>query len=230
MTREDANVETAARWLLTAALEHVPFDGWSERTLAKAVEDTGVDAGMARLAFPRGPLDMLLAFHRDLDRQTAAWVAAEGGVGRVRDRVAGAVRRRIELSAPHREAARRGALMLALPTHATEGARALWRTADSIWTALGDDSRDYNWYTKRAILAGVCGATAMRWLEDESEDCAATWRFLDRRIEGVMRFEKVKAGLRRSPLAGALLAGPRALLRCVVAPPARERPPTGMPG
>lgn len=223
-------VEVAAEQLLAAALNHAPFDGWSERTLCKAIEETGIDAGLARLAYPRGALDMLLAFHRDLDRRTAEAIVAEAGEGRIRDRVTAAVRHRIEESIPHREAARRGALTLALPTHATEGARLLWRTADAIWTALGDPSLDYNWYTKRATLACVYGVTALRWLEDESEDYAATWRFLDRRIDGIMKFEGAKAALRRSPLAGALLVGPRAMLRCVVAPPARKVPPSGMPG
>lgn len=225
-----ANVETAARRLLAAALDHVPFDGWSERTLVKASQDARVDLDMARLAYPRGAFDILLAFHRDLDDQAAFHIAQTGSAGRVRDRVTAAVRQRIELAAPYREAVRRGALTLALPLNATEGARILWRTADTLWIALGDPSRDYNWYSKRAILAGVYGATAMRWLEDDSVDFAATWRFLDRRIEGVMRFEKAKASLRKSPLAATLLAGPRALLRCVSAPSARDAPPTGMPG
>ena len=96
--------------------------------------------------------------------------------------------------------------MLALPHHAAEGARAIWGTADAIWTALGDRSTDINWYTKRVSLSAVYGATVLYWMGDDSEGHQATWDFLDRRIETVMSFEKTKAALRENPLAKALIA------------------------
>ena len=66
--------------------------------------------------------------------------------------------------------------------------------------------------TKRATLSGVYSATVLFWLGDDSPDNAATWAFLDRRIEDVMRFEKTKAALRDNKLASALIAGPNRLL------------------
>jgi ubiquinone biosynthesis protein COQ9 len=119
---------------------------------------------------------------------------------KIREKVTLAVRTRLEIAEPDREAVRRGAAMLALPIHAAEGARAVWGTADAIWSALGDESRDINWYSKRATLSGVYSAVALYWLADESAGRADTWAFLDRRIEDVMRIEKAKARLRASPL------------------------------
>jgi ubiquinone biosynthesis protein COQ9 len=84
--------------------------------------------------------------------------------------------------------------------HAADGARAIWGTADAIWTALGDTSDDMNWYSKRASLSAVYGATVLFWLGDDSTGHQATWDFLDRRIEGVMRFEKAKAAMAANPL------------------------------
>ena len=49
---------------------------------------------------------------------------------------------------------------------------------------------------QRALLSGVYTATLLYWFGDDSEDSAATWAFLDNRIENVMSFEKAKAGLR----------------------------------
>ena len=223
---EDA-VETARDRLLEAALPHVPFDGWSTRTLAAAARETGSDPGLVRLAFPRGPIDLLLRLHRNLDREMARRIQESPPAGGVTDRVTAAVRLRIELGAPHREAIRRGAAFLALPLNAGDGARSVLRTADSIWTALNDPSRDFNWYTKRVTLAGVYGSTMLRWLGDESEANAATWRFLDRRIRDVMRIERTKARMRKNPLTRCLLSGPRFVLRRCRAP---ESAPEGMPG
>ena len=113
---------------------------------------------------------------------------------------------------------RRGATLFALPVYAADGARALWETADTIWTALGDRSEDLNWYTKRATLSGVYSATLLYWLGDQSPEYAATWSFLDRRIEDVMRFETLKKQVRENRVLGRLMAGPDWLAKQVRAP------------
>ncbi|RMH48039.1 MAG: COQ9 family protein [Alphaproteobacteria bacterium] len=207
-------------------MPHVPFDGWSQATLAAAAAEAGVGPDLVRALFPRGGVDLALAFHDRADRQLAEELArAPAGHLRYSERVAHAVRRRLEIVAPHKEAVRRAAALFALPIYAAEGMRALWRSADTIWRALGDQSTDYNWYTKRMTLAGVISATLLYWLGDSSEGAGRTWDFLDRRIEEVMRIERAKSALRRNPLARLALAGPRAALSLLRAPGVRRPGP-----
>ena len=216
---ESEHVFEARERLIEAALPHVVFDGWSATTLDAAIAESGVDAGLARLAFPRGGIDMALAFHRRADRALADELAAADLDGmRIRDRIAHCVRRRIELVAENREAVRRGVTLLALPLNAPEGARAIWETADIIWTACGDTATDYNWYTKRMILGSVYSATVLFWLGDMGASPTSTWAFLDRRIEDVMRFEKTKAQFNENPLLRAAMWGPMQVLNMVRAP------------
>jgi ubiquinone biosynthesis protein COQ9 len=220
-------MEAAKARILEAALPNVAFDGWSERTLRAAAEEAGVDAALTRVAFPRGAVDLALYFHETGDRKLAEDLAAAPlSEMRIRDRVAYGVRRRLEIAARDREAVRRGATLFALPVYAGDGARAIWRTADTIWTGLGDTSDDANWYTKRAILAGVYSATTLYWLGDTSDGFEDTWSFLDRRIEGVMQFESLKASINRNPLGKLLMAGPNLAARFVKPPKdARTRDP-----
>ncbi len=219
---EDDRLAAARDRLLDAALPDVVFDGWTETTLRRAATETGDDMALARLAFPRGGIDMALAFHRRADRQLAqALDRADLETMRIRDRIAFCVRKRIEIVADHREAVRRGASLFALPMNAPEGARAVWETADLIWTRCGDTATDYNWYTKRAILASVISSTMLYWLGDHSTDFTSTWAFLDRRIENVMQVEKGKAAFRKNPLARAVTWGPRQLLGLIRAPGTR---------
>jgi len=199
--------------LLDAALAHVPFDGWSQATLATAAAEADVSPAVARAAFPRGGLDMALAFHRRADAAMVERLAKADLSGlRFRDRIATAVRLRLEAVAEHKEAVRRGATLFALPVYAPEGAAAVWRTADAIWTALGDTAADCNWYTKRATLAGVISSTVLYWLGDDSPDSAATWEFLDRRIENVMTFEQIKGKFLATQLGRMMEKGPLRLL------------------
>ncbi|RXV64762.1 COQ9 family protein [Roseovarius sp. A46] len=221
----DTDVKTR---LLEAAKPHVPFDGWSETTLRLAATEAGIDRAMIDAVCPRGAVDLALAYHEAGDAAMVDTLqAADLGEMRFRDRVAFAVRTRLDL-VEDRELVRRGMTLFALPQHAADGTGALWRTADHIWTALGDTSRDINWYTKRATLSGVYGATVLYWLGDDSEGHARTWEFLDRRIDDVMQIEKVKAKARENRLVSGLMAGPLGFLGRVKAPGNRQQ--AGMPG
>ena len=215
--------------VLEAALDHVPFDGWSEATLAAAIEDTGADPGAVRAIYPRGAVDLALAFHRRGDAAMVAGLAGAGlGAMKIREKITHAVRLRLELMEGQKEAVRRGTTLFALPIHAADGARALWETADAIWTAIGDSSEDINWYTKRMTLSAVYSATVLFWLGDRSEGHEATWGFLDRRIGDVMQIEKLKADMRQSKVLAPFLAGPNWLFDHVKAP--TRTPPRDMPG
>ena len=204
--------------LLDAALDHVPFDGWSEATFAAALADSGVDPAVARAVCPRGAVDLAVAYHKRGDAQMLAQLAAEDLEAlRFRDRIARAVQIRLEVSTD-KEIVRRGSTLFALPHLAPEGAQLIWGTCDAIWKALGDTSEDVNWYTKRMTLSGVYSSTLLFWLGDSSPDHADSWAFLDRRIDNVMQIEKLKAQVRQSPTLSKMMAGPNWLLSQIKAP------------
>jgi ubiquinone biosynthesis protein COQ9 len=203
--------------LLAAAVDHVPFDGWSQTTFDAAVQDAGIDATVARAICPRGAVDLAVAYHKQGDAQMlAALKAANLGEMRYSERVAHAVRLRLE--AADKELVRRGTTLFALPQYAPDGVKLMWGTVDAIWDALGDTSDDVNWYTKRATLSGVYSATVLFWLGDSSEGHQDTWAFLDRRIENVMQIEKLKAHVRDSPTLSKVMAGPNWVLSQIKAP------------
>ncbi|MFN3230600.1 MAG: COQ9 family protein [Alphaproteobacteria bacterium] len=188
------HLEPVRRQLLAAALFHIPFDGWSAISLNKAARDCGMESGMAKLAFPGGAKDLLSCFVAECDlAMLAALRDAKLDEMRIRDRIKTAVKARIDAIGQHAEAERRALSFLALPQNASMGFGFVAQTVDLMWRAAGDTSTDFNFYTKRGLLAGVYSATLLYWLNDTSEENQATWAFLDRRIDDVMQIEKTKA-------------------------------------
>ena len=199
------------RAVLAAALVHVPFDGWTADTLRRAAKDAGVEQGLAELAFPRGPISLVDEFAKEMDRRMlAALEAGDLASLKIRERIIAGVRARLEALEPYREAERRAVGFLALPPHAPLGLKVLTRTVDAIWRAAGDRSADFNYYTKRALLAGVYSTTLAFWLQDDSENHEESWAFLARRVEDVMKIQKARGKL--ESYAGKL-PSPFALLR-----------------
>lgn len=182
------DIDETREALLLATLAHVPFDGWSDAAIRAGAADAGLSAAEALNAFPAGPVEALALFSDWADRQMLARLEkVDLGALKVRERVAAGVRLRLEVLAPHKEAVRRGLSFLALPPNVGRGLKSLHRTVDAIWTMAGDRSTDYNYYTKRLLLAGVLSSTTLFWLNDRSEGHEATWAFLERRIDEVLR-------------------------------------------
>jgi len=182
--------------LMLAALPNVAFDGWSNSTFVAACREADISEGKARLFCPRGALDLAVAFHKWGDDQfEATFTKKKISQLKVREKIRKAVELRIKL-ASDKEAVRRGVVLFSLPIYGFEGSRLIWDTSDLIWELIGDNSEDYNWYSKRTILSAVYATTVLYWLGDNSEESEETWHFLDRRIEDVMRFENAKVQLK----------------------------------
>ena len=180
--------------------EGAAFDGWGDAALQSAALTLGVPADRAKLAFPGGAIDMIDAWFAHIDTAMAAALPPERIAGlKIREHIRALVLARMEAAAPYREALRRALAILARPQHVAHGAKLGWRAADAMWRLAGDTATDFNHYSKRATLVALYGATVLAWMQDESAAWQETRDFLDRRIDGVMRFEKLKAQLRPHP-------------------------------
>lgn len=176
------------------------FDGWTDIALAGAAAELGIPADRAALCFPGGAIDMIDGWFAAIDRaMIAAFPPERIATMKIRHRIRDLIWWRIEQAGAHADALRRAIAILASPVHAPHAAKLGWRAADTIWRAAGDASTDFSYYSKRTTLAGIYAATMLAWMDDASENFADTSGFLDRRIDGIMRFEKLKAQLKPDP-------------------------------
>lgn len=194
----DATLDEIRAALAPGIAANAAFDGWGDAARDMAADAAGVDRDIARLAFEDGPVAMIDAWFAAIDRAMLAALPPERlATMKIREKIAALVEARLDAVSPDRDSLRRALAILAMPQNVTHAARLGWRTADLVWRQAGDTATDYNHYTKRAILLGVYGATITAFLDDDSEGYADTRAFLQRRIDGIMRFEKTKADFLR---------------------------------
>lgn len=196
--RDDPTLDEVRAYLAPLLASQAAFDGWNEKALAAAAEHSGVDSEMAGLAFNDGAVDMIDAWFQSVDEAMAAKFSEDTlSAMKIRERITALVVARLEVLEADREGLRRALAILAAPPNIRTAAKLGWRAADVMWRLAGDTATDYNHYTKRTLLSAVYGSTISVFLDDESDDYAETKAFLDRRIENVMQFEKVKAKITR---------------------------------
>lgn len=194
MTAQHASLEDLRRELASAVADAAVFDGWSDEAVATAADLYGTDPAVAALAFSGGAMTMIAAWIAACDAAMAAeWPAERLAKLKVRERIRTLVQFRLDYVTPQQEALVRALAIMALPQNAPQALKLGWHSADLMWRLAGDTATDYNHYTKRTLLSGIYGTTLAVLAHDRSEGQGDTRAFLERRIDGVMQFEKVKA-------------------------------------
>ncbi len=180
--------------LAPAIGRNAAFDGWSDAAVMAAANEIGVDPDVAHLAYKDGAMAMIDGWIDSIDLEVANRLSAEKlAAMKIRERITALLATRMEIMAPDREGLRRAMGVMAMPQNLGRAARIGWRTADRNWRLAGDNATDFNHYTKRMTLSAVYGSLLVVFVNDDSDNFADSRAFLDRRIDNVMQFEKVKA-------------------------------------
>ena len=194
MDDKPSPLEEIRRKLALPLGENAVFDGWTEAAVVAAAGAQGIEPAQAKLAVPKDQAGKIDLYIGGVDRALADHFTPERLEGlKIREKIRAIVRKRLEIMEPAREAVRRALSILAMPQNVPTGLKIGWRTADVMWRIAGDTSTDYNHYTKRMMLGGVYASTLLVWLDDQTEGWIETASFLDRRIDDVMKIEKLKA-------------------------------------
>lgn len=179
--------------ILNEALKLIPFDGWSEVVLRQAAINSGLDGNYAQIAFKNGVVDAIGLFHQKIDEATFAKIDNINlKEMKIRERIYTILNTRFQIMDEYKSTVRKTMQFMAMPQNICNGTKYLWEMADKAWYAAGDNSADFNYYTKRATLIAVYTSTLLFWLEDESASQSESSEFLKRRIENIMQFEKLK--------------------------------------
>lgn len=176
----------------------IPFEGISDATLLKAC--TNLNLANSFCKFQNGIYSALEYIAENLNSSMEAELRNSNLEDmKVRERVKLAIQIRLSNYAKlpnYRECLKNVLSFSILPQNTYFSSKLLYKTVSTIWYGIYDQSTDFNYYTKRAILAGVYLSTILLFINDYSEDFVDTLSFLDRRINNVMTFQKFKTRLK----------------------------------
>ena len=194
--------------ILRAMLVHVPFDGWGAAAMVAAAADLGMAEDEVLGLFPRGAVDAIDGFvamsDDDMARDFAALASPPEGVTAT---IKTLVMIKLAGAEAHRQAVAEALKMLRRPHYAGLGMRVLYRTVDRMWRLAGDRSVDWNFYSKRAILAGVYSTTLAYWLARPCASHEDIEKFLTHRLREAMLVPKMTAPARKAMGRGMRMVG-----------------------
>lgn len=195
--------------ILANFLKIAAFEGWSNATLSKACELSSIDAKFQNFIFEKGCLDLIEFYIEEQNHQLSQIIAKTTDFKsfKVREKIKFALYNLFENEAKHQLALQRlRAFYLDFKNFTTteNGPRPLFmafkhvgKISDFIWFAIGDQSTDFNFYSKRLTLSKIILQTFTVFIKDESTDLNKTKKFIDLQIEKVMKFEKFKLKIKK---------------------------------
>lgn len=179
--------------LLESALQFVGDKGWTDAALISGAQHIGLSPAAIGL-LPRGPAELVEYFEKKCNMELTSILQsskADWQNMRTTQRVKEGLKMRLQMNVPHIETWAQALSIRAQPRNVPSALEQLAQITDDVWHAAGDKSTDYNWYTKRGLLASVYTATELYMLTDYSPGFADTWDVLDRRLQDVMTIGRV---------------------------------------
>ncbi|KAM6176932.1 ubiquinone biosynthesis protein COQ9, mitochondrial [Erethizon dorsatum] len=179
--------------ILTAALEFVPAHGWTAEAIAQGAQSLGLSSAAANI-FENNGSELILHFVTQCNARLTHILEEEQKLvqlGQAEKRktdqfLKHAVETRLRMLIPYIEHWPRALSILLLPQNIPPSLSLLTSLVDDMWHYAGDQSTDFDWYTRRAVLAGIYNTTELVMMQDSSPDFEDTWSFLENRINDAM--------------------------------------------
>ncbi|KAE8750143.1 hypothetical protein FOCC_FOCC003267 [Frankliniella occidentalis] len=185
-----------ARQILAASLPFVPKSGWTKTALSEGAQTLGY-AGITHGMFPQGGVELVNYFYIDCNERLVERLkqeAASRPEGKAPDPeliVCDAVEARLRMILPYLDRWSEAMVLLALPRSVPTSLANLLTLVDDICYYAGDRSVDVRWYSRRLGLATVYKMTELYFIQDQSEDHKATWKFLKQRVEEAVQLQHI---------------------------------------
>ncbi|MBU6139951.1 MAG: COQ9 family protein [Proteobacteria bacterium] len=188
--------------ILKEFLQIAVFDGWNKEALVKAAANCGIGENFLPLIFENGLLD-LAEFYLQSQNEKSLEVLENLEGKKIRDKIRLSLYARFEVEKENKIALQRLINFYFDPKNFTsfetgprpifQALKACYKIADFIWQNIGDQSTDFNYYTKRATLGKIIFRAIPLFLKNGNIN-----NFIDAEIEKVMRFEKFKSAAKKT--------------------------------
>jgi len=171
----------------------VPFSGWTKQMLFAVESKLSLEKNYHLLLFPGELKEIVTLFEADLDNYMIRTFKKQfsGKEMKIRDKVKEAIK--IRFIGPNKD----NKILLSKLYHFyfnfnnfSLGYKNFWHSVDQIWYLAGDEATDFNYYTKRGLLFIVYKSSFIYYINSSTDESA--WKFLDGRIDNVMKISKIK--------------------------------------
>lgn len=191
-------LDTQKTELFESLLPFIAQKGWHMDAIDQWVHETNQHKTLLQLHFPNNISDLIDFMTEKLNHDLISTLQEINFIKiKVPVKIKTALMTRFELMQPYKDILRHEQQYFKNPLHIPQGLKNLYKIVDTIWFSIGDQTTDFNFYTKRLTLSGIYTSTFYYWLKDESTDIINTSMFIDRRLESLKIIPNIKKNIKK---------------------------------
>ena len=180
--------------ILLKAKEHVSKCGWNDKLFYNIASKSKFKFSEIAVLFPEGYITLLEMYLDTVNNQMTEDSKKINLIRlRVHERVKELVILRLKIMSREKELISKTYFHLLLPQNFKIASRCLYKAVDQIWFVAGDNSTDFNFYSKRAILASIYTLTMIHFINNDNMD--ETLSVLNKLLKRVSKIPKIKSNI-----------------------------------
>ena len=185
------NLNLKRRKILNESKKYVVTNGWNESLFKSITKNKIFKIDEILTLFPEGYLSLLKFYLKELNiDMTSSAKNLDLTRMKTHQRIREIILLRLNIKQNEKDLIKRTYFTLLLPKHFNILLMSLYNIVDQIWFIAGDISTDFNFYSKRAILATVYSSTVLYWINNENFE--ETKKFLDKQLKKISKIPQIK--------------------------------------
>ena len=171
--------------------ELLSFYEWDAQLIRQVESECGFADGYVNILYPGEIDEIITVYEINQDQKMLELLTGIEAPLKIREKISKALKVRIRNCSP-KLVLKKNQKFLCKPNNCALAAKLAWATCDVIWQYAGDNSTDFNHYSKRGLLVGVYISAIIFYINDESEDFIETDNFIDTNLERIINIANFK--------------------------------------
>ena len=175
------------------------INGWNLDSFEKTKKKLKFNSDLANKLFTNKLDDLILFYYFSTnDQLSKIYTKRRFNKKSIRLSILNAIKIKFELLNKNKDSVKKSSIFLSNPSKQFLSGKIIYKTVDHIWKLIGDLSNDYNFYTKRAILASIYSFAMIMWLNDKNKNLDKTFNFLEKSIMNMNVVSNIKSKLKET--------------------------------
>ena len=184
--------------ILYDSKKYIKENGWNDELLDKLSKENKYKLEEIMTLFPDGYKSLLKFYLDDLNLKmiNSAKKINFKNIN-TSSRIKKLILLRLKLYQSEKKIIKKTYLTLLKPNNFKVTSKNLYNIVDEIWYIAGDNSTDFNFYSKRIILTFVYIPTVLYWIKNDNN--LKVEKFLDAQLKSVSKIPKIKKHVNNIP-------------------------------
>ncbi len=178
--------------ILNLSKKYIELYGWNDQIFKSVTDSSKYTIEETKILFPLGYKSLLIFYLDNLNKEVNRTIQKKKLSNlKTHEKIKELILIRLKFNEKEKQLIKKTIYALMLPNNSKISLTSLYKTIDSIWYLAGDNSTDFNYYSKRIILAMIYSNVLFYWAV-RNKSLLQTSKYIDKNLKLTSIISKIK--------------------------------------